>query len=153
MSELQCLIYTSTATSDLGVRDMISILEQSTDLNQRDGVCGMLLLCDGNFMQCIEGEASGIDSTYARIRASRKHHEIVELRRSSVAQLQFSDWDWGFQSGFHREFSTLKAAQFFQVPRQNMQNVWDKITPEKKILRDFWDTTARPYRIWQKQIK
>ena len=149
MSELQCLMYVSTATCDLGVRDILGILGNATELNRRDGVHGMLLLSDGDFMQCIEGEVAGVESTYARIRASRKHHEIVELRRSTVAQLQFSGWDWGFQSGFLREFSNPETARFLETPQKDLQDVWEQITPEKKILREFWETRDRPFRIWK----
>ena len=150
MSGLQSLIYVSSATGGLSVRDLIDILEKSTEQNQRDGVHGMLLLCDGNFMQCIEGKAAGVESTYARILASRKHHGIVEILRSTVAQHQFSGWDWGFQSGFHREFSTPRTAQFLETSLQAHPDASIEITPAQKILREFWIHTAKPFRIWEK---
>ena len=147
MSEFQSLIYVSSAAKGIGVRDMIDILEKSTELNRVDRVNGMLLLCEGEFMQCIEGEVGGVERTYARIQASKKHHRIVELFRSPVTELQFSGWDWAFQGGFHIEFSTPETAQFLTVKLQELADTATQITPTQKILRRFWDTTARSYRI------
>ena len=147
MSDFQSLIYVSRAVKGIGVRDMIDILEKSTELNRVDGVNGVLLLCEGEFMQCIEGEVAGVERTYARIQASKKHYRIVELFRSPVTELQFNGWDWAFQAGFHVEFSTPEAAQFLTVNLQELADTATQTTPAQKILRRFWDTTARPYRI------
>lgn len=149
MSEFQSLIYVSRATIGIGARDMIEILEKSTDLNRIDGVSGMLLFCEGEFMQCIEGEVGGVERTYARIQASKKHHSIVELLRLPVTKLQFSGWDWAFQAGFHSEFSTPETAQFLEVNRQEFAATKTQMTPTQQILRRFWDTTDRPYRLWK----
>jgi hypothetical protein len=148
MSELQCLIYVSTAASAMGPQDLANILEKSTVLNHHDGVHGLLLLSDGNFMQCIEGEVAGVESTYARIIGSQLHHRVIELFRSPVAQRRFSDWDWAFQMGSRREFSNPPIQDFLEAPRHDLPVTWKNMAMEQKILREFWDTTATPKRIW-----
>jgi hypothetical protein len=76
MNDLQCLIYVSSASGAMGPLDLTRILEKSEKMNHHDDVHGMLLLSDGNFMQCIEGERAGVERTYARILASPLHHRI-----------------------------------------------------------------------------
>jgi hypothetical protein len=148
MTELQCLIYVSTAVSGLGAHDVASIVTKSIEFNQRDGVNGMLLLSDGSFMQCIEGEAAGVEKTYARIQASRLHHRVIELFRSPVAKQRFSTWDWAFKIDAQREFSGPRIDQFLEAPRQDQPVAWKNLAMEQKILREFWDTTANLHRIW-----
>lgn len=148
MSELQCLIYVSTASSAMGPQDLAHILEKSEELNHRDDVHGLLLLSDGNFMQCIEGERSGVESAYARIMASPLHHRVIELFRSPVARRRFSNWDWAYQLGTRREFSSPETAQFLEAPRHDQPVIWAQRAVEQKILREFWDSTAMPQRIW-----
>jgi hypothetical protein len=148
MSELQCLIYISTASSAMGPQDLALILEKSEELNQRDGVHGMLLMSDGNFMQCIEGERAGVEATYARILASPLHQRVIEMFRSPVARRRFSNWDWAFQLGTQREFSNPETAQFLEAPRHDQPVIWKQRAMEQKILREFWDSTTKPQRIW-----
>jgi hypothetical protein len=148
MNELQCLIYVSTAASGLGAHDVASILTKSTTFNQRDGVNGMLLLSDGSFMQCIEGEVDGVEDTYARILASRLHHRVIELFRSPVAKRRFSTWDWAFKCDAQREFSSPHIDQFLEAPRHDHPVVWNNLSMEQRILREFWDSTANLQRIW-----
>ena len=148
MSELQCLIYVSTAASGLAALDVESIVTKSATLNQRDGVHGMLLLSDGSFMQCIEGEVNGVEKTYARIQASRLHHRVIELFRSPVATRRFKTWEWAFKLNAHREFSNPHLDIFLEAPRHDQPVVWRNLAMEQKILREFWDTKANPLRIW-----
>ncbi len=148
MSELQCLIYVSTAAHSLGARDVAAILEKSTQMNQHDGVHGMLLLSDGNFMQCIEGDVSGVERTYARILASPLHHRVIELLRGPVTRRQFTGWNWAFQLGAKREFSTPGIRQFLESNLQEHLGAGAEKTPEETVLRTFWDTTAKPYHAW-----
>jgi hypothetical protein len=148
MSELQCLIYVSTAVSAMGPQELASILEKSTTMNRKDDVHGMLLLSEGNFMQCIEGEVAGVERTFARITASRLHHRVIEMFRSPVAQRRFSDWHWAFQMGSLREYANDSIEEFLETPRQDLPVVWNKRALEQKILREFWDTTVNTNRIW-----
>ena len=148
MSELLCLIYVSTATSAMGPQELASILEKSTTLNQLDDVHGMLLLSEGKFMQCIEGEVASVERTFARITASRLHHRVIELFRSPVAQRRFNDWHWAFQMGTQREYATPGIEEFLETSRQDLPVVWNKRALEQKILREFWDTTVNASRIW-----
>ena len=132
----------------MGPQDLVRILEKSEALNQRDAVHGMLLLSDGNFMQCIEGERTGLDATYARILASPLHQRVIEMFRSPIARRRFNSWDWAFKMGNLSEFSTPETAQFLEAPRHDQPVIWKQRALEQKILREFWDSTARPHRIW-----
>jgi hypothetical protein len=148
MSELQCLIYVSTAVNGLRPLDVATIISKSSERNQHAGVHGMLLLSDGNFMQCIEGGIDGVESTYARIRASRLHHRVIEMARIRVARRRFDAWEWAFKMGSQVHFSNPNIEQFLEKPWHELPLDLSELMVEQRILRDFWDTTTRPQQIW-----
>ncbi|MDH3830354.1 MAG: BLUF domain-containing protein, partial [Gammaproteobacteria bacterium] len=61
---LVSLIYTSEMT---GTMDFMDILEVSRASNERDGITGVLLFCNNNVVQCLEGSREAVNKTYARI--------------------------------------------------------------------------------------
>ena len=148
MSNLQSLIYVSKASGELLPKDVVAILQSSAHRNARDGVQGVLLLSNGDFMQCLEGEDAGIERTYARIQASPLHRRVIEMFRSPVAKRRFSNWEWAFKMGNRREFSNASTAQFLETPRHDPPVNWVKTAMEQKILREFWDSASQHGRIW-----
>jgi hypothetical protein len=49
------IIYSSQATHDLGPQELSELLTMARELNQRDGLTGMLLYCGQSFLQLLEG--------------------------------------------------------------------------------------------------
>ena len=146
MQSLEALIYVSTAADQIQAMDVARIIERSEKNNQRAGVCGMLLYSDGQFMQCIEGSASGVQSTYGRILKSCLHHSVVELFKGTVTERRFSSWDWAYYSGGHRLFSSLEMQRFLESGRCTDPVQKDRI--EKSILTTFWQGSLDPHHFW-----
>lgn len=96
MSGLWTVVYTSAAAYLMSFDDLESLLKEARDLNERNGITGVLLYNDGSFMQCIEGEAAAVRDTYERIVASRRHFGIIELLNEPIARRSFPDWHMGF---------------------------------------------------------
>lgn len=84
--------YVSIAPRRLGQDDLDRILERSRAENGRAGVTGLLLHCDGTFMQVIEGPRPGVEHIYERIRASPLHTDIVQLFNEPAFGREFADW-------------------------------------------------------------
>ena len=62
-----CLVYVSAAKNQLPDFDVGEILRQSRNNNAKQGISGILLYSDGNFMQALEGEKEAVEQTFARI--------------------------------------------------------------------------------------
>ena len=110
MSLIQ-LIYVSDLSNaadidDADVAVLGAILEQSARNNGREGVTGMLLFSQGNFMQVIEGEADDVKRAFERIRADPRHRNLTLLSEEAVPERHFSDWRMGF-----RRITAADAAQ------------------------------------------
>jgi hypothetical protein len=146
MNVQECLIYVSTAAIELGLDDVASILARSEHLNQLDGVSGMLLYSEGTFMQFIEGPSSGVDSTYARIRKSSKHHGIIELFRRPVQSRHFRAWDWAYALHGVRTYSSPQAQTY--LADNGTLDAGAAPAVEQKILGDFWSGREKSSRCW-----
>lgn len=96
MSTLRTVVYASTAAHLMSFEELEALLKEARDLNERDGITGVLLYNDGSFTQCIEGEEAAVLDTFARIVASRRHHSIFELLNEPIAGRSFPDWHMGF---------------------------------------------------------
>lgn len=85
------------------------ILESAVRHNSADGITGMLLYSDGNFLQVLEGIPENARATYERICQDRRHRNITLLTEEEVPERQFPHWSMGF-----RQLSPADIARFPQ---------------------------------------
>jgi hypothetical protein len=86
----------SSATGLFSTEQLHELLAKARVANERDGITGMLLYKDGNFMQTIEGPAAAIDALRQRIELDPRHHGIIFLRSGSRSDRLFDGWSMGF---------------------------------------------------------
>lgn len=86
---------------------LAAILESAVRHNREDGVTGMLLYSNGNFLQVLEGPADTVQATYQRILQDPRHTNCFILLEQDVAERQFSQWSMGC-----RQISAEDAARF-----------------------------------------
>ena len=91
------LIYCSRfVASEQGAMSMVrNILEVSEVNNGRDGITGFLIFDKTNFLQVLEGDASAVERTYARICRDKRHDSVVVINRRDVDARAFEDWAMG----------------------------------------------------------
>jgi hypothetical protein len=70
----------------MGAPDLEFLLVESHQLKRRNDVIGVLLHRDGKFMQRFEGPEQAVAETYERIRASRRHKDLIELMNGAAGQ-------------------------------------------------------------------
>lgn len=90
--DLWTLGYVSVAVRPPSPEDLAHILHAAQDANPRHGVTGLLLHCDGSFMQVLEGPRAGVTEIYRRIAASPLHTGLVVLFEQPIAVREFGDW-------------------------------------------------------------
>jgi hypothetical protein len=96
MSDLVSLVYFSNARRRFDEADLLELLRVARANNARDGITGMLLYHDGNFIQALEGPRDAVQRTFARIAANTRHSGVVATRPMPLQQRQFADWSMGF---------------------------------------------------------
>ena len=141
MSALQSIVYVSTATRLLTVAELESLLIEARDLNVQNGVTGVLLYCDGNFMQCFEGPETSMQETYQRIRDSQKHKGIIELLNERIDVRSFPGWQMGFTQPTKSALLALSTAGWDSV-RRGSHGATNK-SPGLVLLEAFWSRVKK----------
>jgi len=140
MSDLCTLVYVSTATRLMRDEELQAMLKKAVARNHINGLTGVLLYDEGNFMQCLEGSRSAVLETYGRIQANPAHRGLTELLLEPIAARSFEGWDMDFVHSSQSEMQTLSQANWWQV-RGQADRADD--SPGLILLRDFWRTARK----------
>lgn len=135
-SELCSIAYVSSATQLFDAAELEALLVDARQFNLEHGVTGVLLYGDGNFMQYFEGSDQGVQAAYERIRASRRHVNIIELLNEPVARRSFADWQMGFVRPTESELVALSTASWRKAAAQAADSA--DMSPGLALLLDFW---------------
>jgi len=141
MIDLHGIAYVSTATAAMTVAELEALLLEIRQLNEVHAITGVLLYSDGNFMQYIEGPAQPLQAAYARIGASRRHTDIIEIFNRPVRARTFSGWHMGFAQPARSELMALSTAQW-QTATDEISDA-DASAPGLLLLKGFWERALR----------
>jgi hypothetical protein len=130
-------IYVSTAKSLFVREELLDLLVKSNQRNAKLAITGLLLYCDGNFMQCLEGPKESIDTLMTSIYADSRHTGILVLWEDGIEQREFPEWAMAARS----PDPSLRAL----MPSETIENWFKNSTQGKKssarvLLEGFWNT-------------
>lgn len=91
------ILYVSSARAGLRAPDIGAIVTGAREFNGSCGVTGMLMHCDGSFMQALEGEEALLTTLYTRIRNDRRHSGVITVIAEPLHEREFSQWAMGFE--------------------------------------------------------
>ncbi len=126
---MHAIAYVSSASWNLLQEQLDRIVSEARRLNALNGITGVLLYCDGNFMQYLEGEEDAVIETFARIRASESHYQINELMNQPILEREFGDWAMNFLLPGPDQFVELVATRWKGAAQSG---------PGATLLRSFW---------------
>ncbi|HWK45925.1 MAG TPA: BLUF domain-containing protein [Stellaceae bacterium] len=86
------LVYVSAARLLFSDADLAELLLRSLANNRRDGITGMLLYMDGNFMQALEGEPDKVGALYQKILRDPRHTRITTVLELAIETRRFAGW-------------------------------------------------------------
>lgn len=137
---LHALAYVSTAQGMVTEQALQRLLQRARANNDEQGVTGVLLYCDGSFMQYIEGPRDAVDRVYALIRADKQHHGIVPLLSQALQHRAFSGWTMAY--------APAHKADFVRLARSDWQGDGTAAgagqhSPGLGLLMDFWASHQR----------
>lgn len=139
-TDLRTIVYVSSATHQLSEAEMEALLLDARETNQRHGITGILLYGEGNFMQCFEGPPDAVTLIYARIRASRQHHDLITLMDEPSTERYFPGWYMGVTLASHSAQVKLSSAQW---QRLSQDAAGETAPPGMLLLQRFWQRLAR----------
>lgn len=92
------LLYISSATHPMNDDDLMSLLQECRQSNNKDGITGMLLYCGDSFIQVLEGTEDEVDSLFKIIKKDPRHNNVTVLERKTITERKFADWSMGFKN-------------------------------------------------------
>jgi hypothetical protein len=106
--ELFQIAYISTAADSFTREELLTILRESNQRNARDGITGMLLYKDRQFMHVLEGTVGAVKNTFNRIGQDPRHRGLIVLFQGPITERQFPGWSMAFRD--------LESAEIRQMP-------------------------------------
>lgn len=89
------LIYASRTTGSLTPPDVKDIVRTSQRNNAALGVTGALMLSNGIFLQCLEGDHINVNTLYHRIIRDPRHREPAILSHCEIDMRLYGEWQMG----------------------------------------------------------
>ena len=115
------------------------ILSSARRNNQRDQITGMLLYCNGRFLQILEGSKDAVSRTFDRIREDNRHHGVFKLDELVVAERQFGNWAMGFEK--LNDAAIVESTELGTLFQAQNDAIAHRVRPgvAYKILKSFSD--------------
>ncbi|WP_295674553.1 BLUF domain-containing protein [uncultured Mucilaginibacter sp.] len=96
--DLYYILYISAGTNWFTGDELKALLKVSHRNNTRDGITGLLLYGDGNFVQLLEGEKTTVLRTFERISADPRHKSTTIIDSGELSDRNFPKWSMGFKA-------------------------------------------------------
>ena len=90
------LVYVSSATRQINKADLRDIRRTAKRNNKQAYVTGILLYCNGKFMQFLEGPELQVKRIFSVIKSDTRHHKINLLKEGFIPRRQFANWNLRF---------------------------------------------------------
>jgi len=137
MSLIQLIYMSDLVNQDEA--EIAPILQSCHYYNQINGITGMLLYSEGNFLQILEGKKEDVHETYDRICEDPRHCHIVFLSEEETNERSFAHWSMGYiKLGPDHVARFPKYAPFFQFGF-SPSGLTDKPGLPKELLKLFSD--------------
>jgi hypothetical protein len=108
-TDLYQIIYASAATRPIEEDELLGMLKRSREKNKRLGITGMLLHCDGSFIQALEGPKVQVMDLISVIRKDLRHNRIAVLFEGPITNRSFSQWSMGFNRPSQEELDIIEG--------------------------------------------
>lgn len=133
---MEYIVYVSTAKRLLSEKELIDLLKVSRAKNKKYNVTGMLLYCQGTFMQVLEGDKNSVELIYKTIELDLRHKNIIKLAEGSLKKRSFPEWSMAFASVNSETLQEIEG--FLSSSAANVTDDADHITV--KMLKTFADS-------------
>ncbi len=134
------LVYISSATKLFDETELVELLQKARKNNVRNGITGMLLYSNGNFIQVIEGEEDKVQALHQKITTDSRHTNIFTLLTRPLTERMFSEWSMGFKNlDQFKEENMLDLNRFLQETLQP-ENLSQNAEKVYKLLLNFRET-------------
>lgn len=111
------LVYTSSATISFKNIDVLNLLKGCRARNRQQGITGMLIYIEGNFIEALEGEETLVKSLFDEIRKDSRHHDLTILFEETFdeghAVRSFPEWSMSLRNFHELQVANISGLNTF----------------------------------------
>ena len=90
------IIYTSVRNELFSVHEIIEMLKMAQEDNKSNGISGILIYSNNQFLQVFEGMNSTVDHLKRKILSDKRHKNIIIISENKINELEYTYWDMAF---------------------------------------------------------
>jgi Sensors of blue-light using FAD len=109
------LLYTSKALNPFKDDELQQLLEVARLNNSKKSITGMLLYCNSNFIQLLEGNEQDLAELFEIISADGRHIEVEKIMESKIDHPQFPDWSMGYKFLSAQQLTSLNEHENIDI--------------------------------------
>lgn len=136
MSNLNALVYVSSAVGVLSNEKIEHLLTKARERNLEHDITGLLLFIGGNFMQYIEGTSHELSLIYKIIKEDPMHKGLIELMHRPIEYRDFSNWSMAYCPKNHASYTD--SGYGHDILDEKLGGASYKQTPARILLHNFW---------------
>lgn len=141
--QLSRIMYVSSGVGRVTEEEIQKILGSARRNNAANDVSGMLLFCDGNFLQLLEGPPQAVEKTLERIASDARHKDINVLLRETADERSFANWSMGFDRVGPKNAAGSNSA--FEISRNAIegQMIGENSWQVRRMMETFYTINTR----------
>jgi len=142
-TDLYQIIYASAATRPIEEDELVGMLKRTREKNKRLGITGMLLHCDGSFIQAIEGPKAQVMDLINVIRKDLRHNRMAVLFEGPIKTRSFSQWSMGFNRPSQEELAGIEGYTPYLEVGDDPQAIKNYSSVAIKLLAAFRELSGK----------
>lgn len=117
------IIYASAATQRFSEEELVELLNSCRQNNKKRSITGMLLYCQEQFIQVIEGPQPDVVQLFENIKTDPRQSSVLKLFEKPIEERCFSQWSMGFHSYNTEELDRIEGYHSFRETFEQKGNV------------------------------
>jgi hypothetical protein len=102
------VLYTSQCSPEVNEEEVFKIIKHAQEKNTAQGITGMMLYVDDNFIQVLEGEKEQVKALYQKISMDQRHFAIKTVLEGFIPKRLFENWTMGLKILTKMDLEELK---------------------------------------------
>lgn len=120
---LMRVLYVSAIAPGLLAADIQRLVASARRRNRQLDLTGALLICDGHFVQALEGREEAVDNMMLRIAADPRHSDLLIKQRAPIRLRMFADWDMALVDDFRCRGPLQRVVDGSSPPEQLLEAI------------------------------
>lgn len=113
-TDLIYIVYVSAAAKKFSNEELLFFLSSFKRSNESKGITGMLLYCEEQFIQVLEGPRSTVEQLFEKIKVDPRHNTVLKLFEKPIDQRCFPEWSMGIHIYEKEELAEIEGYSSLQ---------------------------------------